>query len=152
MNFTQKEMKAAYYPDSDLSLGRQAQQFATYKHQGQLRDDGVNYIFHPAKVAEIISLVSYDEELIAAAWLHDTVEDTETTVQELGEIFGSRVAALVQEVTKEDGKFPNLHSREGVILKFADRLSNLADMKTWSPERQQRYINKSNFWSKELLK
>lgn len=130
-------------------------QFATAAHAGQFRDDGKTpYITHPEKVAEIISTVTNDEDLICAAWLHDTVEDTDTTIQDLQREFGDNVAALVWEVTHEGDKthgyyFPHLESREGIMLKFADRLHNLSDMEAWSSKQTNHYLKKSKFWASE---
>lgn len=127
--------------------------FAAKAHAGQFRDNGVTpFILHPAKVSMILSVVCPDDpELIAAAWLHDTVEDTDTTFAQLLDEFGPEVMKLVAEVTHikpADGPayFPNLKTRRGAILKFADRLSNLADMDGWDEKRQDKYIAKSTFW------
>jgi (p)ppGpp synthase/HD superfamily hydrolase len=93
-----------------------------------------------------------DENLIAAGYLHDTIEDTETTYAELVEAFNRDVADLIMEVTQEGRKdrfgyyFPRLESQRGVTLKFADRLSNLTRMQSWSPKRRAQYLRKSRFW------
>lgn len=127
-----------------------AKQFAIQRHEGQVRSDGAPFIEHPAKVVQIISQVTNDENLIASAWLHDTIEDTDTTYAELVKEFNKDVADLVIEVTKDknhrDTKFPNLHTQRGIQLKFADRLSNLSDMKDWKEDKKQRYLDKSRFW------
>lgn len=122
-------------------------EFATEKHAGQYRDDGVTpFLSHPAKTADILFTITHDPNLLAAAWLHDTLEDTDTTYNDLVFEFGNVIADLVFEVTKVDGKFPHLHSRGGILLKFADRLSNLSDMEGWSDTKQQAYLDKSRFW------
>lgn len=128
-----------------------AMQFAYERHDGQMRDDGVPFITHPAKVAQIVSQVTNDENIIAAAWLHDTIEDTNTTHEELVKEFNKDIADLVLEVTKDkthpETTFPNLHTQRGVMLKFADRLSNLADMEGWSQRKKDWYATtKSRFW------
>lgn len=133
-----------------------ARLFAVRKHDGQFRDDGVTpYMIHPAQVARILMQVTHDTNLIAAGYLHDTIEDTDTTYEELVAEFGQDIADLVMEVTQEGQKdnvgfyFPRLHTQRGIMLKFADRLSNLADMEAWSEERRQHYLKRSKFWKSE---
>lgn len=132
-----------------------AQMYATKQHAGQTRDDGVTpYAEHLRKVAEVLSCVTDDEHLIAAAWLHDTLEDTPVTYTELELIFGQRIANIVLEVTKDppvQGKprtFSRLYSKDAIMLKFADRLANISEMESWNEKRQQQYLNKSQFWSR----
>lgn len=135
-----------------MSIILQAADFARKKHEGQNRDSGEPYITHPAQVAQIISIVCPDdEELIAAAWLHDTLEDTATTYEEIEKEFGKRVADLVFELTHEGTKdsgyyFPRLGTRDAILIKFADRLCNLSGMSTWSEQRKEAYLKKSKFW------
>jgi GTP pyrophosphokinase len=132
-----------------------AAEFAKMKHAGQLDDTGANYFeAHILQVVNILKSVTSNEEILAAAYLHDIVEDTHITVTDLAGEFGHRVAMLVWEITHvghKDSKgffFPNLHSKEAVMIKFADRLSNLSRMKTWNEKRQAQYLRKSVFWSK----
>lgn len=126
--------------------------FASFKHQGQVDDSGNDYIYHPIQVANIIRMVTAsDNNLIAAALLHDTIEDTNTTYEELVETFNKDVADLVMEVTHEGTKdkgyyFPRLKTQRGIMLKFADRLSNVSRMESWSANRQEHYLKKSKFW------
>lgn len=124
--------------------------FAVQAHTDQFRDGGKDFIVHPAQTAAIIYQVTNDSELIAAAWLHDTLEDTDTTYPVLAAKFGQRVADLVNEVTHEVSKkgnyFPRLHSREAIMLKLADRLANVSDMKSWSEKRKAAYLKKTKFW------
>ena len=135
---------------------RQALQFATIKHKGQLYGKQ-EFIIHPiATVGILEAVVPQDTSLLAAAYLHDTIEDTDTTYEDLREIFGQDVADLVKEVTKvkpEDNTksayFPNLHTQRGIMLKFADRLSNLSNMQDWNEQKKQWYLNKSKFWRRE---
>lgn len=141
------------------TLIQKAIAFAYRAHEGQYRDSGekIPYIVHPAQTATILMNVTSDPEIIAAAWLHDTVEDTDTTYEQLVAEFGQRVANLVMEVTKEkntdnSGYFPRLHTQEGIMIKFADRLSNISDMSSWSTKRQQAYLNKSKFWHSNAKK
>lgn len=133
-------------------LIQKAMQFAVEAHRGQRRDDGRPSIVHPIQVAKIIEMVTDDENLIAAALLHDTIEDTDVTWDLLNGAFGSDIADLVNEVThsgQPDSKgfyFPRLKTQRGIMLKFADRLSNISDMKTWDEARKQHYLKKSKFW------
>ncbi|HEY5806153.1 MAG TPA: HD domain-containing protein [Candidatus Saccharimonadales bacterium] len=141
------------------SIVIRAREFAYKKHEGQYRDNGVTpYIRHPQDVAQILEIVaSNDFELHAAAWLHDTIEDTDTTYEELVAEFGQDVADLVMEVTQEGQKddhgyyFPRLKTQRGIMLKFADRLSNLSDMGSWNEQRRQHYLKRSKFWKSDAL-
>ncbi len=137
-------------------LINKARDFATKAHEGQTRDNDatIPYVIHPAQTALMISMVTNDPEVIAAAWLHDTIEDTDVTYEQLEQEFSKRVADLVMEVTNEknpdkSGYFPRLHTKEGIMIKFADRLSNISDMDGWSAKRQQAYLNKSKFWASD---
>lgn len=141
-------------PESEQLKSIRAMEFAVKAHEGQLRDGGEPYIKHPAQVAQIISLVTDDDELIAAAWLHDVLEDTPVSFEVLEARFGSRVANLVNEVTHEGDDrhgyyFPRLNTQAGIMLKFADRLSNISDMGAWSDRRRTHYMKKSVFWRQE---
>lgn len=127
--------------------------FATRKHEGQTYGGGFPFIVHPQQTADIISRVTGDQKLIAAAWLHDTLEDTDTTYDELVGEFGQEVADLVLEVTHEGERdhigfyFPNLKTQRGIMLKFADRLCNISHMEGWPARKKQHYLGKSKFWS-----
>ncbi len=92
-------------------------------------------------------------DIITAAYCHDLLEDTDVTYKKLIEHFGVAVAGLVQEVTCDrnpvGGKtFPMLKSQKGIMLKFADRLSNISRMKSWSDKRKKKYLESSVFWKK----
>ena len=137
----------------DKKLIDKAIDFAKRKHENQKDDTGKSYFTaHVMQVWNIMQSVTSDVNLLCAALLHDTVEDTGTTYQELVQEFNKDIADLVIEVTKEGQKdeygyyFPRLLSRRGILLKFADRLSNLSRMESWSKERQDEYIEKSRFW------
>ena len=139
-----------------MKLSLIAEVFSDQRHAGQLDDEGKSYFLaHICQVVEIIKQVTDDEEIIAAAYLHDTLEDTKTTYEELKSIFGERVARLVHEVTHDGQKdnhgyyFPRLQSKEGIMLKFADRLSNISRMTAWAIPRQENYLKKSKFWKSE---
>lgn len=131
---------------------KKAREFAILKHFGQLDDMGKDYVeAHIEQVVSILACVSGDEEILAAGYIHDTLEDTNTTVAEIKENFGERVANLVLEVTHEGDKthgytFPRLKTRDGILIKFADRLSNLSRMESWSDKRKNHYIKRSKFW------
>lgn len=140
------------------ALIEKAKLFAQVKHKGQLDDNGLDYFKeHIEVVANIVALVTDDEQVIIAAYLHDTLEDTNTTVQELNIEFGDKVTALVLELTQEGAKdehgyyFPRLHSQEGIMIKFADRLSNMSRMQSWDEKRRKHYLKKSKFWKSEVL-
>lgn len=83
-------------------LTKKARDFATKAHEGQKRKySGEPYIKHPIAVAKIVATVDHDEFMIAAAFLHDTVEDTEVTIEEILDIFGEEVAELVDGLTNK---------------------------------------------------
>lgn len=131
-------------------------EFATQKHEGQFRADGVTpYIEHPIRVAEIVKKYKHSkniEYIIAAALLHDTLEDTYTSYKELKDNFGEVVASMVMEVTSASfmpilyGKGSYLKhkmqymSHYALVIKLADRLANLLDIKTLPKEKQQKLI------------
>lgn len=137
-------------------LGK-AMQFAITKHEGQVRKfSGKPYVSHPIKVAHLVSTFSKNKNLVAAAYLHDTVEDTNTTLKEIEETFNSKIADLVKELTsmpdgiKEFGKQEYLAkkmtsmSADALTIKLCDRLDNLSDAGTekWKEKygRQTRFI------------
>ena len=130
-----------------------ARQFAKTKHGDTLDDIGKNYFeTHICQVVSILEKITDDEEILAAAYLHDVVEDCGVTYDELVYGFNKRVADLIMEVTHEGEKddygryFPRLKTRDGVLIKFADRLSNLSRMEAWNDKRQKHYVKKSKFW------
>lgn len=127
--------------------------FAREKHAGQKDDDGNDYFeSHLQQVRYILEGATSDAEVISAGLLHDTLEDTDTTLDELEREFGTRVAQLVFEVTHEGQKdqygfyFPRLYSRDAILIKFADRMSNLVRMDSWPEDRQRQYLKRSRFW------
>jgi len=143
-----------------------AARFAAQKHRGQQRKDkSTAYINHPIAVAEILARVGgvSDLAVLQAALLHDTLEDTETTVEELDEKFGPEVRRLVQEVT-DDKSLPNAErkrlqvehaphlSRGAQQIKIADKISNLGDITAdqpaaWSWERKRDYLD----WAEKVV-
>src|SRR5438128_7223829 len=91
---------AAYKPDVDRDLLASAFAFAAKAHEGQQRRSGEDFIHHPFGVAKICAELHLDEQTLAAALLHDTVEDTTTELDEVKSTFGSEIAELVEGVTK----------------------------------------------------
>ena len=138
-------------------LLEEAASFAKTAHLGQLDDEGKDYYTtHILQVVEILKSVTDDPIVLAAAYLHDTIEDTIIgTYGILERMFGKEVADLVMEVT-HDGQpdqkgyyFPRLHSQKAIMIKFADRLSNLSRMSSWDQKRKDQYLRKSKFWKSE---
>jgi len=134
---------------------RRAHDVAAAAHEGQLRLSGEPYIEHPLAVATLLAELGLDADTLAAAVLHDTVEDTDITSDRLREEFGEHVAKLVEGVTKL-GKI-HLHSREQeqaenirkmliamaedirvVLIKLGDRLHNMRTVGAHNPERRAR--------------
>ncbi|MEY8095845.1 HD domain-containing protein [Falsihalocynthiibacter sp. S25ZX9] len=133
---------------------------ATARHAGQFRK-GTNptpYVTHCAEVAATVARHGGEAEAVSAAWLHDTVEDTETTLVEIDRLFGNAVAALVGEVTddpslsKEEQRRAQIatapHKSAGAaLIKAADQMSNLHSLVSsppeWSQEKRLAYITKA---------
>jgi (p)ppGpp synthase/HD superfamily hydrolase len=136
-----------------VRLISEAADLAARRHNGMARKGRGNepYINHLAEVARLLALVTdgADAELVAAGWLHDTVEDTETTRDELAQKFGERVAALVVEVT-DDMSLPKAqrqqkqvedapHKSPGAkLIKIADKISNIRARIVPDPSRDER--------------
>lgn len=142
-----------------INLLLRAAAFAADKHRNQRRKDHARtpYINHPLAVARVLAEEGgvTDVEILAAAILHDTLEDTETTPRELHREFGARVAALVAEVT-DDKSLPKQQrkqlqvehaptkSKGAALIKVADKICNLRELrgsppKHWSEERRRKY-------------
>jgi 5'(3')-deoxyribonucleotidase len=134
---------------------RDAARLAAERHKGQTRDGGKPYISHPVRVANLVRKFKDSkklDELLSAAFLHDTIEDTDTTEEQLRKMFGDLVATLVKELTSDKEKIEKLGKAEyltqkminmsswGLVIKLADRLDNVADIKTAkTPEWRHRY-------------
>lgn len=148
-------MKFTNMTKENEQLINKAIAYAFEAHEGQLDDSGQLYMKHPLQVLEILRKVTGDVNLLAAAVLHDTLEDTDTTYNDLVIEFGPDIADLVNEVTHAGSKemsgyyFPRLKTQRGIMLKFADRLSNLSRMEVWDQKRKDQYLQKSKFWAKE---
>ena len=144
----------------DRGLVDKALEFASEQHKGQLDDQGRPYFFaHIVQVYGILIDVSDDAEILCAGLLHDILEDTDTTFDELSTLFTPNIAEIVKMVTHSPkGKFfPHLKPtkeynqlfHKAVLVKFADRLSNLSRMESWSHKKRSEYINSSQFWKTE---
>ncbi|MFT4629632.1 MAG: guanosine-3',5'-bis(diphosphate) 3'-pyrophosphohydrolase [Arenicella sp.] len=151
----------------DLQLFIKALVFAAHKHKDQRRKDvdASPYINHPIALIDVLVNEGgvTDMATICAALLHDTVEDTEATAEELATQFGDEIASIVMEVSddktlsKEDRKQAQVKhsahlSTKAKAVKLADKTSNLRDMiksppEGWSLERRQKYFD----WSKEVV-
>jgi GTP pyrophosphokinase len=143
--------------DYDMKLIRRAYDLADSAHGEQKRLSGLPYITHPVAVACILVQLGMDSECIAAGLLHDVVEDTKISLEELRRMFGSEIAGLVDGVTKitKMGRLPynsravqqaeNLRKMliamnediRVIIIKLADRLHNMRTAKYWEPEKQR---------------
>ena len=129
--------------------------FAFEKHKNQVDDDGEPYINHICQVVDLLRNVTNDKDIIAAAYLHDTIEDCGVLYSEIKDKFGKNIADLVLEVTHDDygdkgHTFPRLKSKEAIMIKFADRLSNISRMKPWEKDRQDHYLRRSKFWKNDI--
>ena len=89
-----------YAPSADLEVIQRAYEYADEKHKNQLRKSGEPYIIHPLAVAEIVAEIGLDTDAITAALLHDCLEDTDASFEEISRMFGETVANLVEGVTK----------------------------------------------------
>lgn len=135
-------------------------QFANVAHAGQFRDSGEAYIIHPVCVAQILMKLRMDENTIAAALLHDVVEDTEVTQKQLKEEFGAEIEELVKGVTKignikmlskEEREMESLRRMflvmakdvRVIMIKIADRLHNMRTLQYLSFERQQKIASQT---------
>ena len=140
-------------PTANLERIRAAYEFARNAHSSQKRKDGSPYIVHPLAAAEIVAEMGLDEDAIMAALLHDVVEDTSATLEDISKLFGPSVAAIVDGVTKlsrvqytskEEQQVENLRKMlmamakdiRVIIIKMADRLHNMRTMEYQSAEKQ----------------
>lgn len=144
-----------YHPSTDLSMIEKAYQVAKKAHEGQERKSGEPYIIHPLCVAIILADLELDKESIAAGLLHDVVEDTPWTKEDIEREFGYEVALLVQGVTKLGenlGKASKIDRQAEtlrnmflamaedirvILIKLADRLHNMRTLKYMKPEKQK---------------
>jgi guanosine-3',5'-bis(diphosphate) 3'-pyrophosphohydrolase len=143
----------SYQPNADVDLLKKAYVFSAKVHTGQSRLSGEPYLIHPLEVAGILTQLKLDVATVATGLLHDTVEDTLTSVKEIRENFGDEIAQLVDGVTKisqitlhssEEGQAENFRKMilamvkdiRVILLKLADRLHNMRTLQHHSPEKQ----------------
>jgi len=138
----------------DIKLVQKAYEYASKNHEGQFRKSGEPYIIHPVNVAYTLATIDLDEETICAALLHDVVEDTEVTHQNIIKEFGEQIANLVEGVTKLTQFQQNITVKEQqvedyrkmflamgkdirvILIKLADRLHNMRTLKFLTRDRQ----------------
>jgi len=150
----------SYHPSDNLTMVENAYQLANKAHEGQLRKSGEPYIIHPLEVAYILADLELDMESIAAGLLHDVVEDTDYTTEDIERMFNKEVALLVDGVTKlgqiqyssqnrqlqkEEIQAENYRKMflamaqdiRVVLIKLADRLHNMKTLKYMPPHKQK---------------
>ncbi len=148
----------SYHPDPNLDLIKKAYVYSAKVHEGQVRKSGEPYLIHPLEVAGLLAQLRLDEASVAAGLLHDTVEDTLATVEEIKELFGEEVALIVDGVTKlskfaapqqlsaEEKQAENFRKMlvamaqdiRVILVKLADRLHNMRTLDHMSDEKQAR--------------
>ena len=143
----------SYNPEADVDKVREAYDYAEKHHEGQKRNSGEDYIVHPFNVALILAEMNMDVSTIIAGLLHDTIEDTDVTYDDVKERFGEEVAILVEGVTKlkmlsyqtkQEKQAENIRKMvlamakdiRVVIVKFADRLHNMRTLEYMTPEKK----------------
>ncbi|MDP9331376.1 MAG: bifunctional (p)ppGpp synthetase/guanosine-3',5'-bis(diphosphate) 3'-pyrophosphohydrolase [Actinomycetota bacterium] len=144
-----------YNPKADLKEFQRAYEFAEAAHEGQKRKSGEDFIAHPVAVAEILTDLHLDTTTLVAALLHDTVEDTDVTIDEIREEFGDDVEHIVGGLTKLDRlEFKSREQEQAenvrkmivamagdirvLLIKLADRLHNMRTLSALAPDRQER--------------
>lgn len=144
-----------HYPDRDTTLVAKAYRFSEALHQGQQRSSGESYIQHPVAVASILAELKLDIPTIVTGLLHDTVEDTHATPEEIVSEFGAEIGTLVDGVTKlsqisfqtnEEKQAENFRKMilamaqdiRVILVKLADRLHNMRTLQFLKPEKQVR--------------
>ena len=140
-------------PGADMELINRAVDYANKKHAVQKRKDGSPYIIHPLAVAQIVTEMGLDQDAILGALLHDCIEDTDASHEDIERLFGPTVAELVEGVTKltranfsstEQAQMENLRKMfmamskdiRVVLIKIADRLHNMRTMQYQTPQKQ----------------
>ena len=142
-----------YMPGANMELIEQAVEYAREKHKDQKRKDGSPYIIHPLAVAEVVAEMGLDMDAILGALLHDCIEDTDASFDDIASRFGTTTAELVEGVTKltranfsstEEAQMENLRKMfmamskdiRVVLIKIADRLHNMRTMQYQTPAKQ----------------
>ncbi|MCL1138029.1 bifunctional GTP diphosphokinase/guanosine-3',5'-bis pyrophosphate 3'-pyrophosphohydrolase [Shewanella pneumatophori] len=150
-----KESASGYLESEQVELLKQAYQVARDAHEGQMRTSGEPYITHPVAVARILADMRLDHETLMAALLHDTIEDTPVTKEELAELFGESIAELVEGVSKLDKlKFRDKKEAQAenfrkmmmamtqdirvILIKLADRTHNMRTLGALRPDKRRR--------------
>ena len=146
---------SAYNPSADLEIIRKAYVFSAKVHEGQRRRSGEPYLSHPMEVAEILTHFKMDASVIATGFLHDTVEDTYATIEEIRDLFGEEVAVLVDGLTKlarinfdrrEDREAENFRKMilamakdiRVIVIKLADRLHNMRTLEAMPEDKREK--------------
>jgi GTP pyrophosphokinase len=147
---------ATYHPDPDLDLIKKAYVYSAKVHQGQIRKTGEPYLVHPLEVAGLLAELKLDESSVVTGLLHDTIEDTLATKEEIAELFGAEIADLVDGVTKlsqfsaantqEEKQAENFRKMvvamakdiRVLLVKLADRTHNMRTLDAMKPESQER--------------
>ncbi|QSX33936.1 bifunctional GTP diphosphokinase/guanosine-3',5'-bis pyrophosphate 3'-pyrophosphohydrolase [Shewanella avicenniae] len=150
-----REAATAYLAPEQVELLKQAYQVARDAHEGQMRTSGEPYITHPVAVAHILADMRLDHETLMAALLHDTIEDTHVTQEDLANLFGESVALLVEGVSKLDKiKFRDKKEAQAenfrkmmlamtqdirvILIKLADRTHNMRTLGALRPDKRRR--------------
>ena len=150
----------SYLNEEHMDLVRRAYEFAEKAHQNQVRKSGEPYIIHPIQVVGILADLKMDPATLAAGFLHDVVEDTDVTIEQIEDEFGHEIAMLVDGVTKL-GKIKYKSQQEQqaenhrkmfvamakdirvILIKFSDRLHNMRTLKHLPEEKQRRIANET---------
>lgn len=151
---------SAYLKDEQIEQIKSAFEFGALAHQGQTRKSGEDYIWHPVAVAEILAEIQLDKESLIAAILHDVVEDTPYTKQDISDRFGENVAEIVDGVTKlgklefetpQEAQAENFRKMilamardiRVILIKLADRLHNMRTLGVMRPDKQRRIAHET---------